>query len=99
MDKLPPFRDKTTSISIVAPTKLRISVPEVLEIAALISIVPPVSVRVALPPDVFAIAALTVNVLALLLPVVMETLVPSLSEDSIDEANNMVVDAGVKLVE
>jgi len=72
------------------PSKTRLRAPELLEISAFISITPPVNVKVALDPDVFDITALTVSVFELELPVVIETLVPELSEDMIDEAKIVV---------
>ena len=50
------------------------------EIAALILIVPPVSESVASPPDVLLIAAFTVSVFAVLLPVEIDTFVPTFNE-------------------
>ena len=97
--KLPPFKLKLTSISIVAALSTRFKAFDELEIEELMSIVPPVSVKVALDPEVFEIAAFTVKVLAEVLPVVMDTSTPELSEELIDEAKIVVVVEGVKLVE
>ena len=97
--KSPPFRLKFEVISIVAAFKVRFSASEVLEISALISIKPPVNVKVALDPDVFEIAAFTVRVFEVELPVVIETLVPELSEEIIDEASITVVWLGVNVLE
>ena len=97
--KSPPFRLKFEVISIVAAFKVRFSASEVLEIAEFISITPPVSVKVALVPDFFEIAAFTVRVFEVELPVVIETLVPELSEDMIDEAKIVVFWLGVNELE
>ena len=97
--KLPPLRVKFTSMSMVEAFRVKLSAFEVLDIAAFMSMVPPVNVKVALPPDVFAMAAFTVNVFELLLPVVIETLVPELSDETMDDAKRVVVVDGVKLVE
>ena len=97
--KSPPFRLKFEVISIVAAFKVKFNASELLEISALISINPPVNVKVALDPDVFDIAALTVSVFELELPVVIETLVPELSEDMIDEAKIVVFWLGVNELE
>ena len=99
IERLPPFKVSEAPISTEPPSSVRFNALEVLDMAAFISIVPPVNVKVALPPDVLAMAAFTVNVFELLLPVVIDTLVPELSEETIDDARSVVVVDGVKLVE
>ena len=97
--KLPPFKFKLTSISIVEALSTRFKAFDELEIEELMSIVPPVSVKVALDPDDFEIEALTVSVLDEELPVVIETFTPELSEVLMDEAKIVVVVEGVKELE
>ena len=99
IERLPPFKVSEAPISTEPPSRVRFNALEVLDIAAFMSMVPPVNVKVALPPDVFAMAAFTVNVLALLLPVVIETLVPEFKDETMDDAKSVVVVDGVKLVE
>ena len=97
--RLPPFKLKLTSISIVAALSTRFKAFDELEIEEFISIVPPVNVNVALEPDVLEIAAFTVKVFAEELPVVMETSTPEFREELMDEAKIVVVVDGVKEAE
>ena len=97
--KLPPFRLKFEVISIVAAFKVRFRALELLEISEFISINPPVNVKVAAAPVVLLMAAFTVRVFEVALPVVIETLVPAFRELIIDEASIIVVWLGVNVLE
>ena len=97
--KLPSFNEIGAETSIVPPSKRKSKRPEELEIAELMSIVPPYKDKVASVPEDLLMAALTVNVLVLVLPVVIETSVPSFKEASIELAKITVEVFGVKFEE